>query len=357
MSVPNTFAAQTGPIPLVQLDQNFAACALSGLATASGVTANSGKSLARVTASAGAIEEVDNPIVFPQGRITFSTGTPVLKSNALAQGTIYYTPYVGILVPVYNGTNLVSTAFSELSQASTDATKSPAAVAADKVYDLFVWSDAGTMRCTRGPAWTNDTTRGYTLTRTNGILLNTSAITNGPAALRGTYVGTVFSNGSSLFDFQFGAAAANGTPGIFGLWNAYNRVNVASGTSDTTTNWTYNSTTLRAANGSNGNRCTFVDGLSDETISASHTNSATSTSGDYALQIGLDSTSAASADSAEGYASSGSAVSQVTARYDGFSGVGKHYLQALEKQYATTSLATFIGSGGRDHRLAVNMKL
>lgn len=34
-------------------------------------------------------------VIPPQGRLTLTTGTPVMTAEAAAQTTIYYTPYVG----------------------------------------------------------------------------------------------------------------------------------------------------------------------------------------------------------------------------------------------------------------------
>ena len=41
----------------------------------------------------------------------------------------------------------------------------------------------------------------------------------------------------------------------------------------------------------------------------------------------------------------------------GFPGVGKHYLQALEKQFNTSSAATFFGAAGRFSALIANIEL
>ena len=182
----------------------------------------------------------------PQGRLTLQTLTPVMTTTQSAKTTTFYTPYCGNQVPIYNGTTMTMTAFAELSNLTTATSvdnAGPAAVAANSNYDLFVWNNAGTMRLTRGPAWTNLTTRsaGTALVMVNGILLNNAAITNGPAASRGTYVGTVTSNASSQLNWIYGALAANGTAGLFGVWNAYNRVLVASFTGDNTDSWSYSS--------------------------------------------------------------------------------------------------------------------
>src|SRR6185369_10415107 len=111
----------------------------------------------------------------------------------------------------------------------------PAAIGASKVNDWFVWNDSGTLRLTHSVDWTNDTTRASALTMVNGILLNASAITNGPGASRGTYVGTTRSNGSSQLDWIFGAS---GVAALFYVWNAYNRVNVDTRNNEGTTSWT-----------------------------------------------------------------------------------------------------------------------
>ena len=60
----------------------------------------------------------------------------------------------------------------------------------------------------------------------NGIKLNSASITNGPAASRGTWLGTIKTNASSQLDFIFGASASGGTAAYFGVYNAYNRVSM-----------------------------------------------------------------------------------------------------------------------------------
>lgn len=208
----------------------------------------------------------------PGGRLTTSSGGPIMTTTNAGQTTLFYTPYQTDLVPIYNGTNMIMTQFTELSQLTTDATKSPAAVAASSVYDIFVWNDSGTLRATRGPAWTNSSTRGYTLTRQNGLLLNTSSITNGPAALRGTWVGTIQSNASSQIDWIYGGTGIGGVAASHQIWNAYNRVHVATTTSDTTAGYTYTSNTVRQAKASTGNQINFIVGAREDAMFASMQN-------------------------------------------------------------------------------------
>lgn len=212
--------------------------------------------------------------IVSQGRITLTSGSPVSGSVSGAS-QFYFTPYNGNLICIYDGTKFVPVAFSEVSQLNTDATKSPAAVAASKNYDLFAWLDSGTFRVTRGPVWTGDNTRGSgagtsELTRVNGILVNAQAITNGPAAQRGTYVGTIRSNASSTLDFYLGGSASGGSAGALNVWNMYNRLNVAAASVDSGTSYTTNSSS-RQARASTGNQINFIAGLAEESFSANYT--------------------------------------------------------------------------------------
>ncbi|UPJ52038.1 hypothetical protein IVB30_12190 [Bradyrhizobium sp. 200] len=185
-----------------------------------------------------------------------------------------YTPYVGNQLPIYNGTGMVPTTFAELSIAIADTSKNPSAIGANKINDWFVWNDSGTIRLSHGPDWTSDTARsaGTALTRVNGVLLNSVAITNGPAASRGTYVGTTRSNGSSQLDWIFGASAAGGTAAFFGVWNMHNRVDVDTTVTDSTPSWSTATSATPAALNTGGtgsglnNRVSAVFGLAEDGI-------------------------------------------------------------------------------------------
>src|SRR4029077_15153585 len=119
--------------------------------------------------------------------------------------------------------------------------------------------------------------------------LNNASITNGPAASRGTYVGTVRSNGSSQIDYQFGAS---GTAGFFGVWNCYNRVALRSWALQSVGTWSYSSATVRATNNNNITRHSFVSGLAEDGLMVTHNTAATGTTGRSIIGIGLDTTTA-----------------------------------------------------------------
>ena len=321
---------------------------LSDLASASSARVNLGLGTAAVHADTDFMRF--GP---PQGRLTLTPDTPVMTSSASGQTTIRYTPAVGDMVPLYDGVNFIPTVFSELSQLTTDATKSPAAVTANSNYDLFVWNDSGTIRCTRGPAWSSGTSRGTgagttELTRVKGLLLNANSITNGPAAQRGTYVGTVRSNGMSTIDWILGASGAGGTAAVLGVWNAYNRQTIATTVTDSNATWAYTSATVRQVGGSTGNQVRFVSGLAADGISASYFNRASVAAVNGAFyQIGIAMDSVTAFDKVNAYqnnaASAVSAGASVTNNYG--PQIGFHYIAALERSDGTNSV-TFVGGTG-----------
>lgn len=283
-----------------------------------------------------------NATITPQGRLTLTSGTPVLTSTVSAATTVYYTPYVGNLIPLYDGTNMIPTAFAEVSQATTDTTKSPAAVVASKIYDVFCWSDSGTNRCTRGPAWTSSTTRGYTLTMTNGILLNTSAITNGPAALRGTWVGTIGSNGTSTIDWILGGTGAGGVASTLYVWNAYNRVIVSTTVSDNNGSWSIAANTIQSMDASTANRISYLTGAAEDAYTC-QINAMTKpgASGFSGVACGYDSTTAISGTNYLSGNNSNSAGGAATFTTTSF---GAHFFQALDVNNGANA-ATNYGNG------------
>lgn len=281
----------------------------------------------------------------PKGRLTLTSATPVTTADVTAATTVYYTLAVGNTVPIWNGSAFSDTSFTELSQATTDATKSPAAVAASKAYDIFVWSDSGTLRATRGPAWSSDITRGTgagtsELQMVNGIQTNKNAITNGPAAGYGTYVGSIYSDGSSQINDSLLKRH---------VWNAYNRVERPLKAVDTTNTWTYTTTTIRQANASAANQVDYIHGLNDEPITAQVVgNLINSAANAMGVGVGIDSTTAYSSSVAAIWGVVTGATNNVgsMAIYRGFPGIGRHYVAWLENGNTSGGTSTFAGDNG-----------
>lgn len=312
------------------------------------LTAGSGLTITdtTITASGG------GSISPPGGRLTLSSATPVMTSDVSNSTSIYYTTYLHDKIPLYDGSSWSMTTFTELTNTTTDNTKNPAAVGNNSNYDLFVWSDSGTIRLGRGPAWTSDTARGTgagttELERVNGIWVNKIAITNGPAAQRGTYVGTVRSNGSASIDWSLGGASAGGSPVWLCVWNCYNRSHTSGECCDNTNSWTYGTAAWRSLNNSTGNRVSFVRGLDEDAIFVHLKCYVTSsTSGDVGyFGIALDATNTNNALTGSGIGGASSFTSTV-ATYSGRPGLGFHYLQATEYNNNGTNTITIWGDAG-----------
>lgn len=284
----------------------------------------------------------------PQGRLTVASGVSVLTSAVSAAATVYFTPHIGRYVPLYDGTNTQMVDYlGELSQALSDTTKSPAAAAANKNYDMFVWLDGATPRLSRGPAWGSDTSPGTGAGTSetelvNGFLVNKVAITNGPAARRGLYVGTIRTNGSSLIDWSLGDIATGGAPANLTVWNAYNQVEQVVNIRDQAASWSYNGAG-RGMNNSAGHRINLVAGRGAGPIDATLMCRIIPAGGNFGVVcINLDGGIQA-AQSVRGLATVDSVA---LARFSGQVGQGFHYMQAVE--YTGGAAATFYSNSGLD---------
>lgn len=189
----------------------------------------------------------------PQGRLTLTSATPVLAADVVAATAVYYTPFTGNLIPIYNGTSMVPTEFAELTLTLV------ASHSADSLFDIFCFSNSGTLTLATGPAWTTQTpgssARGAgagttQLSRVKGIYTNTVSMTgrNGSttytiAANRGTFLGTIYTDhtaGQTSYHVGYGQNRKNG------FSNAFNRQPIFLKAGDGTASWTPAST--RASN-------------------------------------------------------------------------------------------------------------
>lgn len=240
----------------------------------------------------------------PQGYLTPLTGTPVITSD-VTNGNVFYTPYLGNLVPVYNGTSFVSTVFTELNLTLS------ASQTASTIYDVFVFNSSGVLTLVTGPAWSSSaaasssrgTGAGTTqISRLNGIWVNTVQMSgkNGVTtytvpASQGTYLGSILIDSTPGQVTCFRSYGQNRT---WSVWNAYNRVPTFLKAGDPTATWTVGATAFRNANNSAANKLTVFSGLAEEVFDLSYENTCGSngpiigTSGVFAaaVAVGLNGT-------------------------------------------------------------------
>lgn len=327
----------------------------SGTTLSRGLVESSTGSLISLSGSATCmIVPVVQDVVAPSAggcRLTLSSAVPVMPSTSVTGATtVYLTPYLGAYVPVWDGGSYIAQPLSEISQATTDTTKSPAAAVANTCYDMLAWVDGTTLRCTRGWPWASDTSRGTgagsaQVSNVGGLYVNAAPVTNGPAAGMGTVVGTIRTNGASQVDWapQPGAAAG-GSNARVGVWNFFNRRPVTLNSRDSTGSWSYTSATARALNNSNSNRLSFVSGFAEDGIEASVRCRVWPPAGFAYLGMALDSVTATDAINiiSAGGVGFGTAIPH---RYG--PQIGWHYIQAMEQADGTNS-TIYAASGEQD---------
>lgn len=294
----------------------------------------------------------------PGGRLSLTTATPVLAADVTSAGTIFYVPYRGLFVPLYDGSVTRMTSIGSERSLVLDSNAGHAGYhQSGKNFDLYIYNDGGTIRLVTGAAWTNDTTRAESLAYQNGWLTNSGTITGrfgtgagdtvSITAGKGLYVGSFRASADGITQWvaQPAAAAGGGNCQLL-LWNAYNRVPVSAISRDSTNSWNYTTLTWRAANNNNANRISALVGLNEEPVTAAY-HAAHSVGNGAAARygfagVGLDSTSAISGATAQGSPAQGNDIEFLVARYSGFLGLGYHFIQALEQATAVDT-HTFYG--------------
>jgi hypothetical protein len=226
---------------------------------------------------------VDNPIAIKaqvdalgivkpcNGRLSLTTAVPVTTADVTAATTLYWVPYQGNQIALYNGSSWVVFAQAQLSIAVPATT--------NQMYDVFIDYNAGTPVLTL-TAWTNDTTRATALTMQDGVYVLT-----GSTGKR--YVGSFRTTGV-VGQTEDSAAKRY----VFNYTNRVTRqlsVN-ASGTSY----WTYTTAAWRQAAGNSAFQLDVVVGVAEEAIQAVVSVAASNSTGgmDYYVGIGYDSTTA-----------------------------------------------------------------
>lgn len=103
-----------------------------------------------------------------EGRLTLVSATPVTTTDQTAKTTLYYAPYTGTRIALYDGTDwgVYNTAEISIAVPSTTAT----------VYDVFIYSNSGTPTLEL-TAWTSTTSRATNLAYQNGVLIKSGDAT------------------------------------------------------------------------------------------------------------------------------------------------------------------------------------
>lgn len=212
----------------------------------------------------------------PQGRLTIQSGTPIQTADQLTKTTIFYAPFLGQYLPLYDGSDIRATSF--LSGPTDDVGLSFVMAGSanwpiGSVFDIFATLIAGVPTLC-SCVWTSTTSRGTgantpELQLFAGLKTNKNQMTNARTASgvitvvanQGLYLGTFYAtaNGTTAMSIHPNAASG-GSNNFLGLYNAHNARPIIAKSQDSTTSWTYASSTTRLANNNANNRINFIDG-------------------------------------------------------------------------------------------------
>lgn len=257
------------------------------------------------------------------GRLTLATGTPIMTTSQTAKTTLYFTPFKGNKIALYNGSSWDVLNFTELSLSLSGYT-------ANSNYDIWVYNNSGTATL-ESTIWTNDTTRATALTTQDGVYVKSGTTTR-------RYVGTIRITGTTgQTEFSLGGNSAGGTESKLFVWNYYNRISTTASVGDTTDFWLYNGV-WRSFNNSATNRVSFVIGVQED-MQSSTFNGLISTGAAGRVGIGYDSTTTFS-----GTSSAYTGTVWGFAKFSNIPSQGLHYIQAIE--YAGGSVY-FYGDNGQ----------
>lgn len=263
-------------------------------------------------------------------RLTLTSSTPVTTSDVTAATTLYATPYKGNQVGLFDGSDWQLKEVSELSIAVPATTNT--------MYDVWLDYNGGTPQLVLD-AWTNDTTRATALTTQDGIYVKTGATDH-------RYLGSFRTTGTS------GQTEDSVTKRF--VWNYYNRVKKKVKVVEATNSWSYSDATWRQANASTANQVAIVQGVAEDTIDlivrGAAINSTSSGRGPMAVGIGVDSTTASSADIMQTSNCNNSILATPSAQYVAVPTAGYHFYAWLEYAESSADTQTWLGDDGNAAR-------
>jgi hypothetical protein len=257
----------------------------------------------------------------------------VTTADVTSSTNVYFTPYLGNKVSLYDGTNWKMYSFTELTLALGTLTSG-------KNYDVFLYDNSGTLTLELSAAWSSDTVRTDALTTQDGVYVKSGATTR-------RYLGTFRTISTTATCDQ---GDANDQAAKRFLWNYYNRVSKTVRCTDTTNSWTYTTNTYRQKRASSANQIEVLLGILGQSISlVSSMYADSSSTAEFLSAIGYDSTTTIAAGSTHyrsGVPSAASTstrtgIAAVTKNVD----LGYHYFAELERSSAVGT-TTWYGDGG-----------
>ena len=251
-----------------------------------------------------------------QGRLGLESGVPVSTTDQMGKTTLYFAPYNGKLIGIFNGTNTVVYSFTELSIAI------PASVNTN--YDIFIYDNSGTLTL-EAVAWANDSVRATAL-----VLQNNVPVKSGSTNKR--YLGTIRTTSvSGECESSYGKRFVS---------NYYNKIRMGMEKRNLYSVYTYSTDTFRVVAGDTTQVIEFVQGVVENIVDISATGyfyrlTSTDTEIQAFVGIGINSATVNSANiNNGGRVGDGSYYNEtlsIEAKYNGVPDLGYNKVYHLER--------------------------
>jgi len=258
-----------------------------------------------------------------QGRLTLTSGTPVTSADVTAATNVYFTPYKGNRVALYDGAAWVLKAFTERTLAV------PATTGTN--YDVFLYDNAGTLTL-EAVAWTNDTTRATALALQDGVYVKNAAATN-------RYLGTFRTTGVA------GQTEDSAVKRL--VWNYYNRASRVLKRQESAASWTYSTAAWRQVNANAANQIEVVIGVAEDALDLTAVAEANNSAAAPLIRVGIgvDVTNATSAlGGFMRWTGAGATTPATTCRLTHTPGIGRHFYAWLEYDQTGSGASTWFGT-------------
>jgi hypothetical protein len=307
----------------------------------------------------------------PGGRLTLSSYNPIMPVDVVNAGTVYYAPYTGNQIPIYNGTSMTSSTFQQLTLTLSSSQT------AGGIYDIFAFLHSGAVTIGVGPAWPSGGRGSTSCIGIFGVdtavyvscnamtLTNGSTTYTGVAAQQATYLGSLYTTADGETSMQTKPAATpGGAANVLGLYNAYNRVRVIASNNDSTSPaWTSSTASWKPLNvnsvtGTSNNYISFLDGLGQSYVDAmAQINIYTSSNSVYGFISVEENSFTGTPTGTEGTNSGASGIyGQCVVAIDHFMPQqGFNYIAAV--QYSTGATATFFNGSGGTEELKIELEM
>ena len=200
------------------------------------------------------------------GRLTLTTATPVTTADVTGATTIYYTPYKGNSIGLYDG----SSAWTILT--FTEKSLALGTLTSGLTYDVFAYNNSGVVALEL-LAWSTTTARATALVYQNGVLVKSGATTR-------RYLGTFYTTSTTQTEDSQAKRF---------LYNYYNRTSHGMSLSDGTSH-SYTTTATRIWNNNSADKIQFVVGVIEEGMAVGGLSGMGGAIGQY-YGVGINSTS------------------------------------------------------------------